>query len=161
MREFDWVHWSVGVGLCLLLVAPAQADRLPLSAGSEPALATSFGSFENAVTFNSYDFSSIDFDGSTLGHSRGGGIRAFLALFSPFRGGPRDHHQGRYPEDRDEQGDHDRHGLGLGVIRWWFHHLELANHQTEHQPLVPEPSSGLMMLLGLGAWMRLSRRSRP
>ncbi|MEE2673560.1 MAG: PEP-CTERM sorting domain-containing protein [Myxococcota bacterium] len=161
MRTLEWTGWSVAVALWLLLAAPTQADRLPLGASSEPVFAASLGSSESAVTFNSYDFSSIDFDDLLLGHSEGRGIRAFLALFSPFRGGPGDHHPGRHPEDRDEHADHDRHRLGLGVIRWWFHHLGLLHHRVQHQPVVPEPSSGLMMLLGLGAWMLLSRRSRP
>ena len=161
MRELEWTGWAVVAGLCLLLTAPAQADRLPLSAGSEPVHAALLGSSESAVTFNSYDFSSIDFDGWLLGHSGGQGIRAFLALFSPFRGGPEDHHPGRHPEDEDEPLDPGRPRLGVGVIRWWFHHLGLLHHPVEHQSVVPEPSSGLLMLLGLGAWMLLGRRSRP
>ena len=148
----------VVIATWLAVAAPLQADSLPLAA--------SLDSSEGAVGFSAYDFSAVDFDAEVLvellGRPGARGVQGFLALFSPFhRGGegPGDHMQPGEPGGPGGFPGHDGDHSAVGVLQWWFRFLGTLHGNFEHHPRVPEPSSGLMLVLGLAACIGLRRRA--
>ncbi|MFP6623275.1 MAG: PEP-CTERM sorting domain-containing protein [Myxococcota bacterium] len=157
MRMFEWRGRLTLVAIWLLLAAPAHAGGASLNhdyGSSGPEAPASLDVSQPAVNFSLYDFSAVDFDGALLGELLGRphahGAQAFLALFSP---GHRDAPE-RFP-------GHDADYAPMDVEQWWIQHLgPLAHNIHSRASQVPEPSSGLMLTLGLAAWMSVRRRAR-
>ena len=157
MRMFEWTGRLTLVAMWLLLAASAHAGGASLNhdyGSSGPEAPASLDVSQDAVNFSLYDFSAVDFDGAMLGELLGRphahGAQAFLALFSP---GHRDAPD-RFP-------GHDAEHAPMDVEQWWIRHLgPLARPLRSQASQLPEPSSGLMLTLGLAAWMGVRRRAR-
>ena len=157
MRMFEWTGRLTLVAMWLLLAAPAHAGGASLNhdyGSSGPEAPASLDVSQPAVNFSWHDFSAVDFDGALLGELLGRphahGAQAFLALFSP---GHRDAPD-RFP-------GHDAEHAPMDVAQWWIRHLGPLAHNIHFQAAqLPDPSSGLMLTLGLAAWMSVRRRAR-